>query len=589
MVVLTSPSLRGICRSSFNALLLVTISISLIAYFRVGAPVRDIYDSSITNRPASLTAALFNTSSTSSTSSTPKAEPEDDLVKKHQKFWKEFQEILRSTEPNTPPVWPTQNSREVPAPDGLPDLTPLTRPEVLLIRHAHERFVTTITSPDAPQMTYESGSRGIVTTAGGSFLTVTLVTMRMLRRSGCQLPVEIFVATEQDLKSHLCQKMFPRLNAKCIDLSLLVDGDAEILGENRYFNKFLAMMFSSYDDFLFLDSDNLAVRDPTDMLTSELFKKKGLVTWPDFWKNTASPYSFDIIGVFEDDRIDGTAESGQLLLSKKTHASALLLSSYYNYYGLSHYYPLFSQGGHGEGDKDTFLPAAMSLGLPWYHVQEQNEMAGKWDADTFIPVTMIQYDPIKDASHNEWLAKHPEPPYPGDEEPQDTKKKATYDAWAAEDDKQRPQVTFVHHNMFKLKPNTIFNEGSVTVSTDGNYNRLWGTLEDSTSRFGGIDMEHRMWSELCTATCDLEEAGQIDYDSNWEGNQEQEQQQGEEEQSSDNNESPSKQESGKKTDLRGEPEPDTSCWHCRNFMKSVFREDLKRRGALFGRPAKGNE
>ena len=579
MVILSPPAMRGVCRSSLNAILLITIAFSLIAYFRIGAPVRDSYESPIQDPPAGLTASLTN-----NTSSLPVA-PElstDEVAKKHQQFWKDFQEILRSTQPNTPPVWPTQNSRDLPAPEGLPDLTPLTRPEVLLIRHAHERFVTSINAPESPRMVYQPGTRGIVTTAGGSFITVTLVTLRMLRRSGCQLPVEIFVATTQDLNSHLCQKMFPRLNAKCIDLSHLVDGDADILGENRYFNKFLAMMFSSYEDIMFLDSDNLAVRDPTDLLMSDLFKNKGLVTWPDFWKNTASPYSFDIIGVSEDDRIPGTVESGQLLLSKKTHGAALLLATYYNFYGLSHYYPLFSQGGHGEGDKDTFLPAAMSLGLPYYHVQEQNEMAGKWDQDVFIPITMIQFDPVKDASHHDWLIRHPKPAEPDDDEPANSKKRATFDAWAMEDEKQSPAVTFVHHNMFKLKPTTMFLDGTLAVSSDGHYNRIWGSLEDTTTRFGGIDMEHRMWSELCTATCDLEEAGEIDYGSNWEGPPE-------EQTSEETHDGQQQEETAKKTDLRDEPEPDTACWHCRNYMKSVFREDLKTRGTLYARPSKGDK
>lgn len=65
-----------------------------------------------------------------------------------------------------------------------------------------------------------------------------------------------------------------------------------------------------------------------------------------------------------------TAESGQLLISKRTHTRSLLLATFYNFYGWEYYYLLLTQGGPGSGDKDTFVPAAIVMGELYHYVSE---------------------------------------------------------------------------------------------------------------------------------------------------------------------------------------------------------------------------
>lgn len=54
---------------------------------------------------------------------------------------------------------------------------------------------------------------------------------------------------------------------------------------------------------------------------------------------------------------------------------ALCLSAYYNYFGPKYFYTLFTQGGPGWGDKDTFPTALRALNASWtmiqHHLQTQ--------------------------------------------------------------------------------------------------------------------------------------------------------------------------------------------------------------------------
>lgn len=92
----------------------------------------------------------------------------------------------------------------------------------------------------------------------------------------------------------------------------------------------------------------------------------------------------------------GTTESGQILVSKRKHAKTLLLAAYYNTYGPDFYYPMLSQGAHGEGDKETFASAAEYFGAPYHRVKTMVKTLGFINKDrgsTFKHLVMIQHDP----------------------------------------------------------------------------------------------------------------------------------------------------------------------------------------------------
>ncbi|EAQ92888.1 hypothetical protein CHGG_01123 [Chaetomium globosum CBS 148.51] len=133
----------------------------------------------------------------------------------------------------------------------------------------------------------------------------------------------------------------------------------------RFQWKVLSILVSSFQNVLFLDADCLPILNPDTIFHqgSEPFTSAGLITWPDFWTSTASPLFYKVAGDIDIPPITSraTSESGILVYDKARHADTLLLAAYYNYNGPKHYYPLLSQHGAGEGDKETFLQAALVL------------------------------------------------------------------------------------------------------------------------------------------------------------------------------------------------------------------------------------
>lgn len=357
-----------------------------------------------------------------------------------------------------------------------PDLVPLEPSQVAEIQDAHAAYLE---QAHRLRLPYKPGSRGIVSTASGASMPVFMVSIRMLRRTGCTLPVEIFV-DEHD--PYICDELLPTLNARCMTLSTYLGPNISRL--NKYQFKIFAMLFSSFEDLLFLDADNLLITDPTPAFTSPPFNTTGLISWQDFWASSASPHLYTIQNLpIPPMNTLASTESGQLLISKNTHSTTLLLSTYYNLYGPSLYYELMSQGGPGEGDKETFLAAATALHLPYHQVRKSVDTIGYHDENVtparYHGVAMLQYDPTQDMETETTSSPRP---------------------WA------------LHHNYPKPDPVTLFadpdasdpsigaalNKGSV----GSRYHRLWGDKQRTIERFGK-DFESEMWEEIEFIACEM--------------------------------------------------------------------------------------
>ncbi|GMF65764.1 unnamed protein product [[Candida] boidinii] len=87
-----------------------------------------------------------------------------------------------------------------------------------------------------------------------------------------------------------------------------------------------------------------------------------------------------------------TSESGMVMVNKIEHAETLLLILYYNIYGPDFYYPMITQGGAGEGDKDTFIAAAYALNKKVYQVKQGMSFIG-YHEDGFHSKALGQWDP----------------------------------------------------------------------------------------------------------------------------------------------------------------------------------------------------
>ena len=404
-------------------------------------------------------------------------------------FWHTFQPILSSTRPECPPPRRYGSSgaigfnptREIPR----PDLISISAEDVESMKQAHGNFVDRIKSSDTLRLPYVDGTRGIVTTAGGQYLPVLVISLRMLRKTGSTLPVEIFLASTAEYEGDLCERVFPELNAKCVILSDVLDAVQGSTVVQHYQLKCFSMLFSSFEEILLLDADSFPVHDPETLFASPPFSVYGMTTWPDFWASSASLHYYTISSQpVPPISARQSTEAGEVLLSKRSHGQTLLLAVYYNYYGPSHYYVLQSQGAPGEGDKETFITAATALGNPFYQVSERVRPIGAPKPDNGIAGSaMVQYDPIQDYNLTQqglWRVKDPQVA-------------------------KSPRPFFVHANYPKFNPATIFHEGGPTqdpVSREDR--RAWTVGIDTLAEFG-FDVERSFWEEIQWTACELED------------------------------------------------------------------------------------
>ncbi|PWY70543.1 nucleotide-diphospho-sugar transferase [Aspergillus eucalypticola CBS 122712] len=418
----------------------------------------------------------------------------------HEQFWTEFHPMLVASEPyaNSPTRIRNAESEgfDPKNTDPLPDLLRLSKEDVSAMRIAHSKFLDML-KQTPPKLHYQAHTRGLVSTAGGSYLPVLVISLRMLRQSGSNLPMEVFLASWDEYDGYVCQVVLPSLNAQCVVLSEILDAVTDSKASiEKYQYKIFAMMFSSFEEILFLDADAFALQDPEVLFKSEPFSSKGLVTWPDFWRPTTSPLYYEIVtqdktaGKNKEQQIQQqqnpatirqSTESGELLLSKRTHTRTLLLAAYYNFYGPSHYYPLLSQGAAGEGDKETFVAAAIVLNEPFYQVSEPIRAVGRGTPDGFAGSTMVQYNPIEDyalTKKGEWRIRGAAVP--------------------------PPHPFFVHVNFPKFNPATVFNDNGPVVDERGRYTRAWTAPDDVVEAFGGIKTEKAYWKEILWTACALE-------------------------------------------------------------------------------------
>ncbi|RMZ85569.1 hypothetical protein DV737_g607, partial [Chaetothyriales sp. CBS 132003] len=435
--------------------------------------------------------------------------PLSPFVKDQAKFWQSLYTAILSNDPECEespiePVVPHKldigfNPSESHA---RPDLLWIRPADLNKLKDSHTNFVNEL--PEISPPFFLPASQGIAVTAGLKQLPVLTISLRMLRRTGCELPVEVFLASDEDYDSHLCTEVFPSLNAQCLIFTDIFREAETGVSLDHYQFKIFALIFASFDDVLLLDSDAFPATDPTTIFTSEPFTSQGMILWPDFWYPSESPYFFEIANLGTPPPLNAysSIESGELMVSKSKHSLSLMLAAYYNYYGPSYYYPLQSQGAPGQGDKETFGWAALATNNSFYHVHERVIALGHVDStNKFYGSAMAQHDPVQDF-HSQQVADQ---------------SSALSDKEAAKDPddqasgaKSRVAPLFVHANFPKFDPATLFEfstqaKGTVGPTFDSNNTaiRTWGPRPEMVKLFG-FDIEHAFWEEIEYVACNLE-------------------------------------------------------------------------------------
>lgn len=372
---------------------------------------------------------------------------------------------------------------------NLWDTIQLDALRVLKLREAHEDFLKIVSQslPEyVPPKVSQNQKRGIVTVGGGKFFPPLLVSLRVLRRTGTELPVEVFVPAEE-YEEELCGTVLPTLGATC-----RIFPDIPPLKLNSFQFKVFAILFATFEDVLLLDADDFPIRNVEPLFSSEPYRKTGMIVWPDFWGTAVSPLYY-LASSQQPILISARPkfETGQLLVSKKQHWKTLMLSAYYNYYP-DIYYPLLCQGCIGCGDSETFVPAAEALGLPYYYVKTPPLHVGHRMTDGGIQGHVIaQYDAVDDFAATSGTSNSDNAPLVF----------ATIEERTPLRDKARP--LFMHASFPKWDAYDLLKHVSqwsdMTKDIHGNPAAAFQVPEEDALRIRGV--ERMAWEEARWAVC----------------------------------------------------------------------------------------
>jgi hypothetical protein len=116
----------------------------------------------------------------------------------------------------------------------------------------------------------------------------------------------------------------------------------------------LAILHSAFREVIFLDADNVPVRDPEYLFETPEFRERGAIFWPDRPIVTVRRDLWELLGIpFREER---EFESGQMVIDKSRGAHALRVALWMNERAEFFYRFLY-------GDKDTFRLAWHAAGL----------------------------------------------------------------------------------------------------------------------------------------------------------------------------------------------------------------------------------
>lgn len=411
----------------------------------------------------------------------------------------------------------------------------LSYSERAMLKKMHYQFVESIGSLTLPAESY-SGD-GIVTVGGGKFSLLSFLIIKTLRNLGTTLPVEVFIPPNDTGDQEFCNTLLPKYNAKCIYITDVLPPDSVDNFEFKgYQFKSIAIIASSFENLLLLDADNFPIKDLDNIFDKEPYKSTGLVLWPDFWRRTTNPAYYEIADIpvnyknrvrncmdditppqaytsdmedtsdvplhdLENTIPDVSTESGQIMISKSKHLPTVLLSLYYNVYGPSWYYPIFSQKAAGEGDKETFIAAANFYELDFYQVKSITAVDGYHRSEGFRGVAMLQHDFVQDYQRYQHASEEINAVYEG-KSPQSIKLDPSYspekfyETYFESETLKEVDIMFVHSNLPKFDPVTLWKDQDLIVA--GQHIRSYTNLK----RLNGYDLELENFKVFKEYLCD---------------------------------------------------------------------------------------
>lgn len=221
-------------------------------------------------------------------------------------------------------------------------------------RRVATEFIETIPTVD-PSLS----GQGIVITGGGKYFVSAYVTIRVLRKVGCDLPIELW-CLDGEMDDEMISLVAP--------FGVTVHNAQEHARDSGYFIehwwkgwqlKAYALRHSSFAEVLMLDADSYPARDPSFLFEWKGYIDTGAIFWPDVGTEAQRPFEQnrrDAFGVPTFTEIQ--AESGQLVMNKVRNWREVNLALHYNQMASYSYRIIY-------GDKDTFPVAFHRLGTKY--------------------------------------------------------------------------------------------------------------------------------------------------------------------------------------------------------------------------------
>lgn len=130
--------------------------------------------------------------------------------------------------------------------------------------------------------------RGVIYTGTVHHFKKIFQSVTALRMANTTLPVEVWV---NSFLLDPCKQVLETLlvNTRCRQFSNAIKGWA---------SKFYALLYTSLDQVLFIDADNVAARDVNEIFDSKPFKDMGAVLWPDLWGYNCSRGAATVLGQY---------------------------------------------------------------------------------------------------------------------------------------------------------------------------------------------------------------------------------------------------------------------------------------------------
>ena len=209
-----------------------------------------------------------------------------------------------------------------------------------------------IVSNAAQYPTNRFSGRGIVICAGGPrYFTNAWVCVNMLRKHGCNLPVQFWHLGPGEMTDEMRDLVRP-LGVECVDAyEIRKLHPARIL--NGWELKPYAIIHSPFAEVICLDADNVPLIDPESLFETPEYKQTGAIFWPDYGRLAANRDIWEIMKIQYRDEPE--FESGQVVVDKRRCWHALQITMHINEWSDFYY-------SHIHGDKETFHMAWRKLG-----------------------------------------------------------------------------------------------------------------------------------------------------------------------------------------------------------------------------------